>query len=314
MIAFGPIPSRRLGRSLGINNIPPKVCTYSCVYCQVGRTTSMRVERRPFYAPEEIARVVRDKIESTRAAGDSIDYLTFVPDGEPTLDVNLGREVELLRPLGIKTAVITNSSLMWRQDVRTDLLGVDLVSFGVDAALEESWRRVNRPHGTLQLAALLDGLLAFRDCFEGELITETMLVRGVNDGEENVTAVADFLARLKPDKAYLAIPTRPPAEHWARPPDEDVINRAYQVLSERLDGVEYLIGYEGTEFSFTGDVVEDLLSITAVHPMREDAVCALLARAEADWAVVEGLVKQERLVETRHDGRSFYLRRLRDRR
>jgi wyosine [tRNA(Phe)-imidazoG37] synthetase (radical SAM superfamily) len=314
MIAFGPIPSRRLGRSLGINNIPPKVCTYSCVYCQVGRTTSMRVERRPFYAPEEIARVVRDKIESTRAAGDSIDYLTFVPDGEPTLDVNLGREVELLRPLDIKTAVITNSSLMWRQDVRTDLLGVDLASFGVDAALEESWRRVNRPHGTLQLAALLDGLRAFRDCFEGELITETMLVRGVNDGEENVTAVADFLARLKPDKAYLAIPTRPPAEHWARPPDEDVINRAYQVLSERLDGVEYLIGYEGTEFSFTGDVVEDLLSITAVHPMREDAVCALLARAEADWAVVEGLVKQERLVETRHDGRSFYLRRLRDRR
>jgi wyosine [tRNA(Phe)-imidazoG37] synthetase (radical SAM superfamily) len=314
MIAFGPIPSRRLGRSLGINNIPPKVCTYSCVYCQVGRTTRMRVGRRAFYAPEEIARAVRDKVESARVADESIDYLTFVPDGEPTLDVNLGSEIELLRPLGIKTAVITNSSLVWRQDVRADLLHVDLVSFGIDAALEEPWHRVNRPHGALRLNAVLGGLLAFRDCFDGQLITETMLVRDVNDGEENVTAVADFLARLKPDKAYLAIPTRPPAEHWARPPDEGVINSAYQVLREKVDRVEYLIGYEGTEFSVTGDVVEDLLSITAVHPMREDAVCALLARAEADWAVVEALVEEGRLAETRHDGRSFYLRRLPGRR
>jgi wyosine [tRNA(Phe)-imidazoG37] synthetase (radical SAM superfamily) len=274
----------------------------------------MRVERQSFYDPEEIARAVGDKVEGARAAGESIDYLTFVPDGEPTLDVNLGREIELLRPLGIKTAVITNSSLVWHQDVRADLLKVDLVSFGIDAALEERWHRVNRPHGSLELDAVLDGLLAFRDCFGGELITETMLVRGVNDGEENVTAVADFLARLKPDRAYLAIPTRPPAEHWALPPDEDVINHAYQILSERVDRVEYLIGYEGTEFSSTGDVVEDLLSITAVHPMRADAVWALLAKADAEWAVVDGLVEQNRLVETRHDGQLFYLRRLSGRR
>jgi wyosine [tRNA(Phe)-imidazoG37] synthetase (radical SAM superfamily) len=314
MIAFGPIPSRRLGRSLGLNNIPPKVCTYSCVYCQAGRTTRMRVERQPFYDPEEIAQAVREKVERTRAAGESIDYLTFVPDGEPTLDVNLGREIECLTPLDIKTAVITNSSLIWRQDVRADLVKADLVSFGLDGALEEPWHRVNRPHGTLRLDDVLDGLLAFSDGFEGELITETMLVRDVNDGVENVSAIADFLARLKPDRVYLAIPTRPPAEHWARPPDEDVINRAYQILSERLDQVEYLIGYEGTAFSSTGDVAEDLLGITAVHPMRADAVRDLFARAGADWSVVEELVEQERLVRTRHDGRTFYLRKLPGRR
>jgi len=105
MIAFGPVPSRRLERSLGINNIPPKVCTYSCVYCQLGRTIKMKVERGAFYEPDEILQDVHDKVEKAREAGEAIDYLTFVPDGEPALDINLGREIELLRPLGIKIAV-----------------------------------------------------------------------------------------------------------------------------------------------------------------------------------------------------------------
>ena len=98
MIAFGPVPSRRLGRSLGMNNIPPKVCTYSCVYCQLGRTKRKQIERRAFYHPEEILNDVRDKVKRAREVGESIDYLTFVPDGEPTLDANLGREIELLKP------------------------------------------------------------------------------------------------------------------------------------------------------------------------------------------------------------------------
>jgi len=112
MIAFGPVPSRRLGRSLGINNIPPKICTYSCIYCQLGRTIKMQVEREGFYEPEQILDSVRDKVERARESEESIDYLTFVPDGEPTLDVNLGCEIELLEPLGLKTAVITNGSLI----------------------------------------------------------------------------------------------------------------------------------------------------------------------------------------------------------
>ncbi|MCK4471545.1 MAG: radical SAM protein, partial [Anaerolineae bacterium] len=117
MIAFGPVPSRRLGRSLGINNIPPKICTYSCVYCQLGRTIKMQIKRHAFYEPEKVLQDVHDKVEKVRETGERIDYLTFVPDGEPTLDVNLGREIELLRPLGIKIAVISNGSLIGREDV-----------------------------------------------------------------------------------------------------------------------------------------------------------------------------------------------------
>ena len=310
MIAFGPVPSRRLGRSLGINNIPPKVCTYSCVYCQLGRTIKMQVERSAFYEPEEILRDVQTKVERAKEAGEPIDYLTFVPDGEPTLDVNLGREIELLRSLGIKIAVITNSSLIWGENVREGLMKADWVSLKMDSVREEVWRRINRPQGTLQLTAILDGALEFAQAFRGELATETMLVEGVNDGDDHIREVADFLARLRPATAYLAIPTRPPAEEWVQLPSEEVINRAYHILSERVNQVEYLIGYEGNAFAFTGNVEEDLLSITAVHPMREEAVSVFLARAKADWPVVHKLVKQGQLVKTEYEGKRFYMRRL----
>jgi wyosine [tRNA(Phe)-imidazoG37] synthetase (radical SAM superfamily) len=310
MIAFGPVPSRRLGRSLGINNIPPKNCTYSCVYCQLGRTIKMQVDRQAFYDPEQVANSVREKVEGARASGESVDYLTFVPDGEPTLDANLGHEIELLRPLGIPIAVISNASLVGREEVRAELALADWVSIKTDAVSEEIWRRTNRPHGRLKLASIQDGMLAFARDYEGQLMTETMLVRDINDSEEALRAVADFLTHLQPDRAYLAIPTRPPAEPWAQPPSEGVINRAYQVLSEKIDRVEYLIGYEGNAFAFTGDVEDDLLSITAVHPMREDAVEAFLTRAGADESVVQQLVDRGRLIETEYGGRTFYMRKL----
>ena len=311
MIAFGPVPSRRLGRSLGINNIPPKVCTYSCVYCQLSRTIKLQVERRAYYQPEEILKDVERKVESAREAGESIDYLTFVPDGEPTLDANLGHEIEFLKPLGIKIAVITNGSLIWREDVREDLMKADWVSLKIDSTREDIWRRINRPYGTLQLLPILDGMLEFARAYSGELATETMLVEGVNDSDDHLREVADFLARLRPARAYLSIPTRPPAEEWVRPPAEQAINRAYQILSERVDQAEYLIGYEGNAFAFTGNVEEDLLSITAVHPMREEAVNEFLARARADWPVVYKLIEENQLVETGYREKRFYVRKLR---
>jgi len=310
MKAFGPVPSRRLGRSLGINNIPPKVCTYSCVYCQLGRTIKMQIERRAFYQPEEILRDVEEKVRNAREVGESIDYLTFVPDGEPTLDVGLGQEIELLKPLGINIAVITNAALIWREDVKEDLRRADWVSLKVDSVSEDVWHRINRPHRALQLASILEGMLEFARAYKGELATETMLVEGVNDGDEHVREVADFLAELRPARAYLSIPTRPPAEKWAQPPSEKVVNRAYQILGDRVDHVEYLIGYEGNAFAFTGNAEEDLLSITAVHPMREEAVREFLTRAKADWSIVRKLLEQGQLVETEYEGNKFYMRRL----
>jgi len=271
----------------------------------------MQVDRCAFYQPDEILKDVERRVESAREVEESIDYLTFVPDGEPTLDVNLGREIELLKPLGIKIAVITNASLIWREDVREDLMKANWVSLKVDSPREEIWRRINRPHRALQLASILDGMLEFAKVYRGELVTETMLVEGINDSDALVSEVADFLSRFRPARAYLAIPTRPPAEEWVQPPSEETINRAYQILNEEIEQVEYLIGYEGNAFAFTGNVEEDLLSITAVHPMREEAVSEFLARARADWSTVYKLIGEDQFVETAYGGKRFYMRKLR---
>ena len=129
----------------------------------------MQVERRAFYEPEKIQQAVREKVERVKEAGESIDYLTFVPDGEPTLDVSLGREIDLVRSLGIKTAVITTGSLVWREDVRQDLMKADWVSLKVDSTRDDIWRRTDHPRGSLQLPQILEGMLEFGSAFPGKL-------------------------------------------------------------------------------------------------------------------------------------------------
>ena len=295
---------------MGINNIPAKVCTYSCVYCQLGRTLRIERQRTPFYEPRELFAEVKAKVEKARHIGLRIDYLTFVPDGEPTLDLNLGRAIELLRPLGIKIAVITNGSLISRKDVRKELAQVDWVSLKVDCIQKEVWRRINRPQPALQLPAILEGMLDFAGYFKGELVTETMLMGNINDNANSSRKIADFLNHLQPVKAYLAVPTRPPTEKWVRPPDENVINQAFQILNEKPFQVEYLIGYEGDAFAFTGDVENDLLSITAVHPMREQAVSAFLKKASKDWSIVRRMIARNAIIETTYGGEKFYIRNL----
>ena len=311
MIIFGPVPSRRLGRSLGINNIPPKLCSYSCVYCQIGRTLKMEIERRAHYKPEEILSEVDKKIEKAKKAGEPIDFLSFVPDGEPTLDINLGQEIERLKSFGVKIAVITNASLIRRPDVREDLAKADLVSLKVDSLREDVWRKINRPHRTLQLSAILSGILAFSKDYGGELATETMLIKDLNDTDTYLREIADFLKRLGPITAYLSIPVRPPSEKWVKPPDEKAVNQAYQIFSRKIDRVEYLTGYEGNAFAFTGNVEEDLLSITSVHPMREQAVREFLEKAGADWSSIKDLMNRDQIKEVEYEGEKFYMKKFR---
>ncbi|MGD8657895.1 MAG: radical SAM protein, partial [Desulfobacterales bacterium] len=166
----------------------------------------MQIDRAPFYQPEEILRDVESKIEKAQQKGESIDYLTFVPDGEPSLDANLGKEIDLLRPLGFKIAVITNGSLIWREDVRSELAKADWVSLKIDTLIEKKWRRINRPQGSLKQKAILRDMAAFALAYSGTLVTETMLVRGLNDGVKGLRKVAVFLNQLQPRRAYLSVP------------------------------------------------------------------------------------------------------------
>jgi wyosine [tRNA(Phe)-imidazoG37] synthetase (radical SAM superfamily) len=310
--AFGPVPSRRLGKSLGINNIRPKVCSYSCVYCQLGKTSENIVERQVFYQPCDILNEVRGRVDNATARNERIDYLTFVSNGEPTLDINLGRETLLLKRIGIPIAVLTNASILWLKDVRQDLLKADLVSLKVDAVSEDLWRRINRPHKDLRLNMILKGIQDFAESFKGAVVSETMLVDGI-DYTNEFKRISEFLAGLKKlNRAYIAVPTRPPTETWAKPAQEKVVNLAFQVFSEELgiDRVEYLIGYEGNAFAFTGDVEKDLLSIMAVHPMRGEAVKEFLRKANAGWQIIEKLLAAEKLVELEYGEDMFYMRKL----
>jgi wyosine [tRNA(Phe)-imidazoG37] synthetase (radical SAM superfamily) len=309
MITFGPVPSRRLGHSLGINNIPPKSCSYSCLYCQVGRTVNQLMTPQAFYRPEDVVEQVTARVDRVQARGETIDVLTFVPDGEPTLDVHLGRAIDRLKPLGLRIAVITNGSLLWQPDVRANLAKADWVSVKVDAYCEAVWRQVNRPHAALQYETVLDGMRTFAALYAGELVTETMLLEGINDSEQELYRVVEVLADLKPAKVYIAIPTRPTAEMFCLPASEEAVNRAYQIMVQHVPEVELLTGYEGTTFAFSGDTEQDLLSITAVHPMRQDAVRSFLEKGGATWGVVRRLMHRGLVQEVEYRGRHFYVRR-----
>lgn len=309
-LAYGPVPSRRLGQSMGINNIPPKTCTYACVYCQLGETTQMQVKRDSFYSVEEIYDNVKERVRIAEENDETIDYITFVPDGEPTLDENIDEEIETVKEFGYKIAVISNSSLIWDDDVKEALYEADGVSFKVDAVDRDTWKKLNRPHKDLGLERILEGIEEFSLNFTGELTTETMLVEGLNDGTESLENIAEKIAEINSDISYISVPTRPPAEDWVNPPGESKISEAYQIFKERGLEVEYLIGYEGDTFASSGDVEDDLLSITSVHPMRRIQVDKLLSKSGKDWSAVEKLIEQGKLIETEFKSEKFYMRKL----
>ena len=308
LIAFGPVPSRRLGKSMGINNIPPKFCTYSCIYCQLGRSLHMQIKRGEFYNLDEIFPVVKRKVEDAIDRNEPIDYLTFVSDGEPTLDINLGREIEQVKLLGFKVAVISNSSLIWREDVRDELSKANLVSLKIDAISQDIWRRINRPHRSLELDKILDGIIKFSKIFKGEMLTESMLIQDVNDSRDEIEKISDFIIKLNSKKSYISIPTRPPAEKWVKPASEHELNKAYQIFKEKGIDTEYLIGYEGNEIAFTGNFEQDFLSIVSVHPLREDGVNELLRKSGENWDLVEDLLTNKKILKVEYKNKRYYIR------
>lgn len=313
MLVYGPVPSRRLGQSIGINNIPPKICSYSCIYCQLGPTKKMQIKRQSFYDPEDICKEVEIKLNQLESENRKADYISFVPDGEPTLDINLGKTIKLLKPYGIKIAVITNSSLLWMEDVQNDLSNADWVSINVDAADEGVWRKIDRPHGKLDYKNVLEGMIAFSKMFQGTLVTETMLVENINDDETSAKLIAEQIAQIQPEKSYLLVPTRPPAESTVKRPSSENLKRTSAII-RAVSGVdlECITGDEDEEkFFITKNIEEDILSITSVHPIREDVIDILLKKGNADKSIISKLVNEGELLKTTYEGRLFFRRNIR---
>lgn len=315
---FGPVPSRRLGNSLGVNNIPPKHCSYACVYCQLGSPQHVLSERRPFKDPLEIATVIAGRVDELDRQGALPDFVTIVPDGEPLLDSGIGtlltelqkikrrnpRCREIVRP---RIAVITNGSLLHHAETRRELRTADWISVKVDAPDDALWRKIDRPSRNLDFDTVLEGLRAFREEFTGFLATETMLVSEVNDDTDTLRSLASLISTIKPDISYLSIPTRPPAEEWVSAPEEERILQAYRIFADAQLKVELNTGYETGSFGITGKLEDDVLSTAAVHPIPEPALKEMVVAAKETWKTVESLLKRNLLLRKEYRGRTFYL-------
>ncbi len=299
---YGPVPSRRLGRSLGVNPIPRKVCSFNCVYCQLGRTRGLTATRRDYFPPGDIDAEIREALARPR---DDVDFMTFVGEGEPTLCRSLGRLIRTAKGAGSPPiAVITNGSLLHHADVRRDLGEADVVVPSLDAVDPSLFRRINRPHGSLRIEELVEGLTTFRDGFAGEIWIEVMLVRGMNDTDDALEGLRRTLDRVRPDRVFVNVPIRPPAESWVRIPEVGTLIRARELLGDAI-GLE---GAEQGDFGASGgdDPVDALLAIARRHPMRRGQVLETLARLAPDesealfcrFAALDGVLAIEYRGET----------------
>jgi wyosine [tRNA(Phe)-imidazoG37] synthetase (radical SAM superfamily) len=226
---FGPVPSRRLGVSLGIDLVPYKTCTLNCVYCECGRTTKLTLERKEYVPTEEILTELDDYLKGNP----ELDYITFSGSGEPTLHTGIKRIIDFLKERypKYKVAVLTNGTLFYDKGVRQELVRADLVKPSLDAVSEEAFRKVNRPHMDIPPRGMIDGLIAFRKEFEGAIWLEVFIVPGLNDGDSELQLMKEAIGRIKPDKVQINTLDRPGAESWVMPAHKDELDRIAKLLS-----------------------------------------------------------------------------------
>lgn len=259
---YGPVPSRRLGLSLGVSPIPNKTCNYSCVYCQLGRTSKMLSARSLFYPVEEILAEIKTILETPT----EFDVITIVGEGEPTLYLGLGKLIDELKILTSKPiAVITNGALLADDQVKSELMQADIVLPSLDATDEIQFKRINRPHKQIDYSRVLQGLIDFSMVYGGELWLEIMLIKGMNDDEASMERFSEILKRIHYKKLYINSPIRPPAEENVYEADEKQLERAVALLNgisiDRLSSIGFHSEIE--------DDFEALLSIIQRHPMNQ---------------------------------------------
>ncbi len=275
---FGPVTSRRLGQSLGIDPIPPKTCNWNCVYCQLGRTIPLRNKRLEYFPRDEILAQVKQSLTAHKPG--EIEWVTFVGSGEPTLHVGLGWLIEQVKRLtDLPVAVITNGALLYLPDVRQALCAADAVLPTLDAGNETLYRKINRPWPALTFERLVEGLKTFRREYTGKLWLEVMLVKGLNDTEQALREIAALAQEIRPDQVHINLPTRPPAEPWVQPPDEAGLRRAMTILGNVAQVVQPIEGAFDLSASDSGNIVDAIVNIITRHPMREQE----LRRALEQW-------------------------------
>jgi len=229
---YGPVPSRRLGYSLGVDILPYKTCTLDCLYCQLGPTPKKTIRRKSYFEMETVLSQIQNALQS----GQEIDYITFSGSGEPTLNASLGKLIRNIKAMtNTPVAVLTNGTLLTSKSVRKALLAADLVVPSLDAASQTMFTRVNRPHKSLKINAVVKGLQSFSEEFKGRIWLEIMLMKNINDSPEHIRELKKIVDRIRPDKVQLNTVIRPPADDTARPLSYDELERIRKIFGERCE-------------------------------------------------------------------------------
>lgn len=298
-VVYGPVPSRRLGRSLGIDLVPFKTCTYDCIYCQLGRTTHKTVRRGHWIDPEPAVAQVRDRLDSNP------DVIAVAGSGEPTLNNGLGEVIAGIKALtDVPVAVITNGSLLGRSSVQQDLARADVVLPSLDAADAASWKAVNRPHPNLSFDGFVDGMAAFRQGFAGQIWLEVLLLDGLTGTREHVERLASLAARTSPDRVQLNTVVRPPAEMTARPVTEGRLEAYAALFTPRAEVIAGAPALQADQETTAADV----LRLISRRPCTvADTAAGLGIHQSAALKALTVLFERGEAQRRDHEGGCFYV-------
>ena len=301
---FGPVNSRRLGLSQGIDLIPSKVCNFNCIYCEVGPTVRLTCERREYFPTEEIIVEIDTLLADPDAA--ALDVFTVTASGEPTLHSGMGRVIRHIKEKAEKpVAVLTNGSTFHLPDVRQELLAADLVIPSLDSARPESYRRINRPAACAVLGEIIDGLISFVGEFDGKVWLEILLAKGVNDSEEDISALVEAVAKINPDCVQLNTVVRPPLESFAHP-----LSRAeMEAVAARFTvQVEIIADFSRQQqHAFRPLVEADILEMLKRRPCTVADICDALHFDPAPTAEALARMTDNGLVrQSEHVGKMYY--------
>ena len=301
---FGPVPSRRLGQSLGIDTIPLKTCNWNCVYCQLGRTTPLTNQREIYYPPEEIIAEVKSVLGDPNTG--QIDWITFVGSGEPTLHAGIGNLIQEVKALSnLPVAVITNGATLYLDAVRQALSAADAVMPSLDAGTPWLYKKINRPHTEIDFERFVEGLCRFRAEFNGQIWLEVFLVEGINTNAEQIQKIKAAADKIGPDKIQLNTAVRPTAEAQVVSVDADKLALTAKEFGPNAEAVA---DYAGTKGSYKSDSqMETIMEMLKRRPCRLSDISAGTGIRESNVAkYLQNLQKQDKITSQIIDSQTFF--------
>jgi wyosine [tRNA(Phe)-imidazoG37] synthetase (radical SAM superfamily) len=301
---YGPVPSRRLGRSLGIDLVPYKTCTYDCIYCHLGRTTHKTLDRKEYVAVEDVL----SELELKLSCGDVIDHISLAGSGEPTLNNGSGDLIRRIKKkTGIPIVVLTNGSLLWMNDVQNELMSADIVIPSLDVGDEPLFRHVNRPHENISLNQVVDGLANFTNVYRGEVWLEVLLIAGLTGIQDEVNKIASLIRPMHLTRIQINTVVRPPAETYAKPLTPDQMLALKAIFPGKVDIISDAVPGDWHRDAGSGGIRNDVLSLISRRPCTgADVACSLGLHLSEAIKYLDSLRNAGKVTAVHMSDKTFY--------